>query len=174
MEAVLLLVMCLNHNLFWWCNWMTFFCFGDVIGGEQVWGLSINLQSNKVTVNLEVPIRLGCDFVSSHINTQIHNRRFSILRRCFHLRNRLLCVFSVKKLALLVNTKIHITKWPGFYSSIRKKLFVAHINVPCGTFICATNKILQIHRCLIIAFFAARNCKNTIFVSTWNLLPLVE
>ncbi len=50
MEVVLLLVMCLNHNLFWWCNQMTFICFGDEIGGEQVWWLSINLQSNKVTV----------------------------------------------------------------------------------------------------------------------------
>ncbi len=28
------------------CN--TFFCFGNVIGVEQVWCLSINLQSNKV------------------------------------------------------------------------------------------------------------------------------
>ncbi len=50
MEAVLLSVICLNHNLFWWCNQMTFFCFGDVIGVEQIWWLSINLQSNKVTV----------------------------------------------------------------------------------------------------------------------------
>ncbi len=30
------------------CN--TFFHFGDVIGVEQVWRLSINLQSNKVIV----------------------------------------------------------------------------------------------------------------------------
>jgi hypothetical protein len=29
---------------------MNIFCFGDVIGEEQVWGLSINLQSNKVIV----------------------------------------------------------------------------------------------------------------------------
>ncbi len=75
---------------------------------------------------------------------------------------------------LQVNTQIDITKWPGFYSSIRKNLFVAQTNVPCGTFICATNKILQIHRCLIIVFFAARNRRNPIFVSTWNLLPPVE
>ncbi len=50
MEVVLLLVMSLNHNLFWWCIWMTIFWFADVIVGEQVWQLSINLQSNKVTV----------------------------------------------------------------------------------------------------------------------------
>ncbi len=31
-----------------WCN--TFFYFRDVIGLEQVWWLSINLQSNKVIV----------------------------------------------------------------------------------------------------------------------------
>ncbi len=49
MEAVLFSVMCLNQNMFWWCNWMTFFCFGDVVVWEQVWWLSINLQSNKVT-----------------------------------------------------------------------------------------------------------------------------
>ncbi len=47
--------------VFWWCYWITFiwcdvigcktfFCFGDVIGVEQVWWLSINLQSNKVIV----------------------------------------------------------------------------------------------------------------------------
>jgi hypothetical protein len=29
---------------------MTFFCFGDVIGVVQVWCLSVNLLSNKVTV----------------------------------------------------------------------------------------------------------------------------
>ncbi len=43
-----------------WCVWIIicfgdviewpFVCFSDVIGGEQVWWLSINLQSNKVTV----------------------------------------------------------------------------------------------------------------------------
>ncbi len=117
---------------------------------------------------------LGCDFVSLHTNTQIRIRRFSNVQRFFHLCNRLLCVFSVKNMVLLVNTQIHITKWPGFYSSIHKKLFVAQIYVPRGTFFCATNKILQIHKRLIIAFFATRNCRNPIFVSTWNLLPLVE
>jgi hypothetical protein len=78
--------------------------------------------------------------------------------------------FLCQKPALLVNTQIHITKQPAFYSSTRKKLFIAQINVPCGTFICTTNKILQIHRRLIIAFFAARNCRNPIFVTMWNLL----
>ncbi len=35
----------------WCCNWMQhFFRFGDVIGVEQLWCLSINLQSNKVIV----------------------------------------------------------------------------------------------------------------------------
>ncbi len=35
----------------WWCHWCnTFFRFSDVIGVEQVWWLSINLQSNKVIV----------------------------------------------------------------------------------------------------------------------------
>jgi hypothetical protein len=51
---------------------------------------------------------LGCDFVSSHTNTQIRIRRFSIVQRFFHLRNRLLCVFAVKKPVLLVNTQILI------------------------------------------------------------------
>ncbi len=50
MEVVLLLVMSLNLIFFWWCIRMTMFCFGDVIWGEQIWWLSINLQSNKVTV----------------------------------------------------------------------------------------------------------------------------
>ncbi len=99
---------------------------------------------------------------------------FSIMQRFFHLCNHLLCVFSVKKLVLLVNTQIHITKWPVFFSSIRKKLFLTHRKVPHGTFICAMNKVLQIHRRLIIAFFAARNHRNPIFVSTWNLLRPVE
>jgi hypothetical protein len=36
------LVMSLDASLF--------YSFGDVIGGEQIWGVSINLQSNKVIV----------------------------------------------------------------------------------------------------------------------------
>jgi hypothetical protein len=89
--------------------------------------------------------------------------------KVFYLCNRLLWVFfSVKKPVLLVITQIHITKQPAFYLGIRKKLFVAQINFPRGTF------ILQINRHLIIAVFVARNRRNMIFVSTWNLLPLVE
>ncbi len=53
-------MMSLDDMFFWWCYWITFnwwchwmqhfFHFGDVIGVEQVWWLSINLQSNKVIV----------------------------------------------------------------------------------------------------------------------------
>jgi hypothetical protein len=42
-----------------------FFCFGDVIGVEQVWSLSINLQSNKVIV-------LGQ--ISLNITPLVHNQ----------------------------------------------------------------------------------------------------
>jgi hypothetical protein len=37
---------------------------------------------------------------------------------------------------------------------------VAQIIPPCGTFICATNKILQTHGAKIIAVLPPDNCKN--------------
>ncbi len=52
--------------VFWWCYWITFnwwchwiqhfFRFGDVIGVEQVWWLSINLQSKKVIIFGQIPL----------------------------------------------------------------------------------------------------------------------
>ncbi len=42
--------MSLNHKFIWWCHWKDIFSFGDVIWRQQNWWLSINLQSNKVTV----------------------------------------------------------------------------------------------------------------------------
>jgi hypothetical protein len=54
------------------------------------------------------------------------------------------CVSASRKIVFLAHRQIHITKWPFFYLCIGKILFVAQIIPPRGTFICATNKILQI------------------------------
>ncbi len=64
----------------------------------------------------------------------------------FHLQHRLICICFVRKAVFLVNTQIHITKWPAFYLCICKFLFVAQINPPRETLICATNWHLQMHK----------------------------
>ncbi len=84
----------------------------------------------------------GCDFVSLHTNTQIRKRQLFFCAKVFHLRNSLLCICLERKPVLLVNTQIHITKWPDFYLCIFCKILsVAQINDLCGTFICVTNTL---------------------------------
>jgi len=82
---------------------------------------------------------LGCDFFSSHTNTQIYKSLFSISVNVIYLQHHLMCICFLRKVFFIVNTQIHITKRPEFYLCIWEFLFVAQINPPRETFICVTN-----------------------------------
>ena len=84
-----------------------------------------------------------CWWIHKYTNKQIS---VSVSAHVFSFAHRLMCICFVRKVVLLVNTQMHITKWPEFYLCICKFLFVAQINVPRGTSICATNRNLQIHK----------------------------
>ncbi len=79
-------------------------------------------------------------------------------------------VFLFVAVCLCIRIEENCFSWPidkkytlqndHFYLCIRKILFVAQIIPPRGTFICATNKILQIHRANELLFLPPDNCKN--------------
>ena len=84
------------------------------------------------------------------IHKKFTNLQISVfhLCECFFLQHRRMCICLVRKVVLLVNTQIHITKWSEFYLYICKFLFVAQIKPPRETLICVINNNwhLQIHK----------------------------
>jgi hypothetical protein len=106
--------------------------------------VDISLNLMPAIVDFANVLRLW--FCWENTDTQIHKWPFSVSANVFSFAHRLMCICLVRKVVLLVNTQIHITKWPKFYRCICKFLFVAQINVPGGTSICATNRNLQIHK----------------------------
>ena len=52
----------------------------------------------------------GCDFVGEYTNTQINKSPFFVSANVFSFAHRLMRICFVRKVVLLVNTQIHITK----------------------------------------------------------------
>ena len=102
---------------------------------------------------------LGFDFCLQ-TNTQINIRWFFFCAKFVTLAT-IFCVFVLSKNVLLVNTQIHITKWPDFHVCILKILFVAQINPPCGTFIGVTNIILQMKQMLNHCWFCPQKSQKS-------------
>jgi hypothetical protein len=53
---------------------------------------------------------LGCDFVVEYTNKQINKSPFSVSANVFSFAHRLMCICLDRKVILLANTQIHITK----------------------------------------------------------------
>jgi hypothetical protein len=52
----------------------------------------------------------GCDFVVEYTNKQINKSPFSVSANVFSFAHRLMCICLDRKVILLANTQIHITK----------------------------------------------------------------
>jgi hypothetical protein len=58
----------------------------------------------------EIQLSLGCDFVVEYTNKQINKSPFSVSANVFSFAHRLMCICLDRKVILLANTQIHITK----------------------------------------------------------------
>ena len=65
--------------------------------------LCIRIRAKEITA-------LGCDFVGEYTNTQINKSPFFVSANVFSFAHRLMRICFVRKVVLLVNTQIHITK----------------------------------------------------------------
>jgi len=72
--------------------------------------LRTDLLIRKPVPYPKLPTCLGCDFVGEYTNTQINKSLFSVSANVFSFAHRLMCICLVRKVVLLVNTQIHITK----------------------------------------------------------------
>ncbi len=103
---------------------------------------------------------LGCDFASLHTNTQICIRRFSIVRRFFHLHNRLLCFFCQKTgfVGEYTNTHYKMTRflfehpWKFIHRTYKCSAWNIHLcnkytyyALARGTFLRCLRKVPQAH-----------------------------